>query len=303
MAKLRMMLFFGSFNPVHKGHIALAEYAVERGLCDQVAMIISPHNPFKQSWAQAAETDRLEMVEAACKASKYPEQIVPSIIEFLLEKPSYTVNTLRHLKENYGSQMEFSILMGSDLINQLPRWRDAEEIIKGFDIYYRVDCFEDKFSMYKELANINYTNMNYSTTAEKLYLNIMKMCMIDKDDPIKAWKEHIDKNNYFKNKLNELEITGMHYRNSLGTDFYVEKDKDTIWINSDKTDYFGNRIISNMPSYEIFTTPDCRKTKGVVYSSRPLIYNGVLIDDFYLKFDDGKVVDCGAGVGENVLNT
>lgn len=138
---------------------------------------------------------------------------------------------------------------------------------------------------------------------EKLYLNIMKMCMIDKDDPIKAWKEHIDKNNYFKNKLNELEITGMHYRNSLGTDFYVEKDKDTIWINSDKTDYFGNRIISNMPSYEIFTTPDCRKTKGVVYSSRPLIYNGVLIDDFYLKFDDGKVVDCGAGVGENVLRS
>lgn len=135
MAKLRMMLFFGSFNPVHKGHIALAEYAVERGLCDQVAMIISPHNPFKQSWAQAAETDRLEMVEAACKASKYPEQIVPSVIEFLLEKPSYTVNTLRHLKENYGSQMELSILMGSDLINQLPRWREAEEIIDGFDIY------------------------------------------------------------------------------------------------------------------------------------------------------------------------
>lgn len=135
MAKLRMMLFFGSFNPVHKGHIALAEYAVERGLCDRVAMIISPHNPFKQGWAQAAETDRLEMVEAACKASKYPEQIVPSVIEFLLEKPSYTVNTLRHLKENYGSDMEFSILMGSDLINQLPRWRDAEEIIDGFDIY------------------------------------------------------------------------------------------------------------------------------------------------------------------------
>ena len=72
MTKRRMMLFFGSFNPIHNGHIALAEYAVERGLCDQVAMIISPHNPFKDSWAQTAETDRLEMVEAACRASKYP---------------------------------------------------------------------------------------------------------------------------------------------------------------------------------------------------------------------------------------
>jgi nicotinate-nucleotide adenylyltransferase len=135
MAKQRMMLFFGSFNPIHNGHIALAEYAVEHKLCDQVAMIISPRNPFKQSWAQAAETDRYEMVELACKASKYPEQIVPSVIEFLLPKPSYTVNTLRHLTENYGSQMEFSILMGSDLINQLPRWKDAQEIIQGYDLY------------------------------------------------------------------------------------------------------------------------------------------------------------------------
>ena len=110
----------------------------------------------------------------------------------------------------------------------------------------------------------------------------MKMCMVDKDDPIKAWHDYIDKNNYFKNKLNELEITGMYYKNSLGSDLYIEKCKDSVWINSDKTDYFGNRIISNMPSYEIFTTPDFRKTKGVVY---------------------GKVIDCGAVVGDDVLKS
>ena len=124
MAKRRMMLFFGSFNPVHNGHIALAEYAVEQGLCDEVAMIISPQNPFKQNWELAGEMDRYSMVEAACRNSRYPEQIKPSVIEFLLEKPSYTVNTLQHLSENYGDQMEFSILMGTDLINQLPLWRE-----------------------------------------------------------------------------------------------------------------------------------------------------------------------------------
>ena len=62
MGKKRMMLYFGSFNPVHRGHIALAEYAVEKNLCDEVTMIISPQNPFKQSWAQAAEMDRYAMV-------------------------------------------------------------------------------------------------------------------------------------------------------------------------------------------------------------------------------------------------
>ena len=135
MAKRRMMLFFGSFNPVHNGHIALAEYAVEQGLCDEVAMIISPQNPFKQNWELAGEMDRYSMVEAACRNSRYPEQIKPSVIEFLLEKPSYTVNTLQHLSENYGDQMEFSILMGTDLINQLPLWREPEKIIAGYDIY------------------------------------------------------------------------------------------------------------------------------------------------------------------------
>lgn len=129
-----MILYFGSFNPIHRGHIALAEYAIAKGLGDEVALVISPHNPFKQSWAQAAESDRYEMVEIACRNSKYPQQIHPSVIEFLLDRPSYTVNTLRHLVENYGSQMEFSILMGSDLINQLPRWREPEYIIDNFDL-------------------------------------------------------------------------------------------------------------------------------------------------------------------------
>ena len=135
MAKRRMMLFFGSFNPIHNGHIALAEYAVEQKLCDEVALIISPQNPFKQNWELAGEMDRYSMVEIACKNCRYPEQVKPSVIEFLLDKPSYTVNTLQYLNENFGSDMEFSILMGTDLINQLPLWREPEKIIAGYDIY------------------------------------------------------------------------------------------------------------------------------------------------------------------------
>lgn len=141
MAKRRMILYFGSFNPVHNGHMAMAEHVMERGLGDEVAMIVSPQNPFKAAWMQAPEMDRLEMVERACRNSRYPDRIHPSVIEFLLDKPSYTVNTLRHLVRNYGAEMSFSILMGSDLINQLPMWRDADEIIAGYDllVYPRPD--------------------------------------------------------------------------------------------------------------------------------------------------------------------
>ena len=96
------MLYFGSFNPVHRGHIALAEYVVGQGLCDETVLVVSPQSPYKQAAELAPEMDRFEMAEIACAASKYPERIKPSVVEFLLPKPSYTIDTLRYLKENFG---------------------------------------------------------------------------------------------------------------------------------------------------------------------------------------------------------
>ena len=124
------MLYFGSFNPVHKGHIALAEYAVEQTLCDEVVLVVSPQSPYKAADELAPEMDRFEMAEIACAASKYPEKIKPSVVEFLLPKPSYTIDTLRYLKENFGSDMQFSILMGSDQIARLDGWKEYEKILE-----------------------------------------------------------------------------------------------------------------------------------------------------------------------------
>ena len=126
----RVMLYFGSFTPVHKGHIALAEYAVEQTLCDEVVLVVSPQSPYKAADELAPEMDRFEMAEIACAASKYPEKIKPSVVEFLLPKPSYTIDTLRYLKENFGSDMQFSILMGSDQIARLDGWKEYEKILE-----------------------------------------------------------------------------------------------------------------------------------------------------------------------------
>lgn len=146
----RVLLYFGSFNPVHRGHIALAEYAIANDVADQVILIVSPQNPHKQSADLAPEFSRYEMCTAACQASKYPEQILVSAVEFTLPRPSYTIDTLRFLSENFGSQMQFSILMGADNIDKFDSWKEYEQILAAYPIFvyprpgYVVEKFADK---------------------------------------------------------------------------------------------------------------------------------------------------------------
>lgn len=142
-----VLLYFGSFNPIHNGHIALAEYAIENKLCDEIVLIVSPQNPLKPKYQLAADFARFEMAELACANSKYPEQIKPSAIEFTLESPSYTIDTLRYLTENFGSQMSLSILMGEDLILEIERWKEYESIFENYPIfvYPRADVRAEKY--------------------------------------------------------------------------------------------------------------------------------------------------------------
>ena len=145
-------LYFGSFNPIHKGHIALAEWVVKQGLCDELIFIVSPQNPLKSATELAPEFSRYEMCEMACASSRYPDKIKVSAVEFVLEKPSYTINTLRYLRENFGSEMEFSLLLGADNIENFDRWRNYEEILSDYRLLvypregYSVEKFADKIT-------------------------------------------------------------------------------------------------------------------------------------------------------------
>lgn len=82
-----VILYFGSFNPIHKGHTALAEYVLRQGLGDEVVLVVSPRNPLKPAADLAPETERFEMAEAACKATAFPDRIRPSVIEFRSKSP------------------------------------------------------------------------------------------------------------------------------------------------------------------------------------------------------------------------
>lgn len=124
-------LYFGSFNPIHNGHLIIAQHVLNETDLKQVWFVVSPQNPFKQQKTLLNEYDRLHLVNLAIQKSTRFKAID---IEFGLPKPSYTINTLVYLQEKYP-QHEFSIIMGSDSLQNLDKWKNAETIMERYSIY------------------------------------------------------------------------------------------------------------------------------------------------------------------------
>lgn len=136
-----------------------------------------------------------------------------------------------------------------------------------------------------------------SDNAMKEFWNALEeVCLLKTDDPIQSWNEILKKQAENIKKLNNLQISKLYYKNSLGTNLEIELPKDAVWQSAS-----SGKWIVNLPSYEVFTTPNYKTTNGIVYSSKPLIYMGKLIDEFYLKFENGKVIDFDAKKGKDTL--
>jgi len=123
-------LLFGSFNPIHIGHLAVAEYFATQGGMDEVWLVVSPLNPFKNETSLAPSPDRLAMAKLA--AAKNPRLLV-SDFEFSLPSPSYTIDTLTALQAQFPERI-FHLLMGEDLVAGLKDWKKPEEIVKRGNI-------------------------------------------------------------------------------------------------------------------------------------------------------------------------
>lgn len=124
-------LFFGSFNPIHVGHMVLANYMASFTDLEQVWFVVSPHNPLKEKSSLLNQNQRLHMVNLAIGDS---DKLKSSNIEFGLSQPSYTINTLAHLKEKYP-QHTFSLIMGEDNLESFTKWKNYEVILKNHKIY------------------------------------------------------------------------------------------------------------------------------------------------------------------------
>jgi len=127
---LKIGLFFGSFNPVHIGHLAIAGYMKEFTDLDQVWFIVSPQNPLKKKETLLSDRDRLHLVELAIGVDL---RFRVSDIEFTLPQPSYTIDTLAYLSEKYPER-RFTLIMGEDNINTLHKWKNGEELVRRYSI-------------------------------------------------------------------------------------------------------------------------------------------------------------------------
>ena len=127
---MKIGLYFGSFNPIHNGHLIIASHIINNTDLNQVWLIVSPQNPFKESASLLNQQHRLNLVKTAIEGESV---IKVSNIEFNLPKPSYTIDTLIYLKEKYPEH-EFAIIMGGDSFSNLKKWKNGDVIIKDYEI-------------------------------------------------------------------------------------------------------------------------------------------------------------------------
>lgn len=161
--KKKVGLFFGSFNPIHVGHMIIANFMATQTDLDQVWLVVSPHNPLKPKNTLARDYDRLHLVRLAIGDNP---KLRASDIEFSLPKPSYTIDTLTYLKEKYPDHA-FVLIMGGDNLASLHRWKNYELLLRDHEIYvYRRPGYEipDSYSNHPRIHFLEAPLMHISAS-------------------------------------------------------------------------------------------------------------------------------------------
>ncbi len=158
-------LYFGTFNPIHVGHLVIANHMVEFSDLDEVWFVITPQSPFKTKLSLLDDHHRYQMVFEAVQ--EYPK-LKPSKIEFNLPQPNYTVNTLVHLDEEYGASHQFSLIMGEDNLKSFHKWKNYEAILENHElfVYPRISEgeLEHQFKNHPKIHRVDAPIMEISST-------------------------------------------------------------------------------------------------------------------------------------------
>jgi nicotinate-nucleotide adenylyltransferase len=192
---MKIGLYFGTFNPIHIGHLIIANHVAEYSGVDQVWMVVTPHNPLKKKDTLLDDYQRLQLVFLATE--DYPK-IKPSDFEFKLEQPNYTVNTLAHLQDQFP-QHEFSLIMGEDNLRTFHKWKNYEVILQNYDVfvYPRMSTEAENHALknHPKIHLIDAPVVEISATF--IRENIKNKKNVQPLLPSKVW-EYIDHNNFYK---------------------------------------------------------------------------------------------------------
>ncbi|MEO8770484.1 MAG: nicotinate (nicotinamide) nucleotide adenylyltransferase [Ferruginibacter sp.] len=192
---MKIGLYFGSFNPIHVGHLIISNHIVSNTDLTEVWLVVSPQNPFKNSQTLLNENHRLNLVRTALDGEK---NIKASNVEFKLPKPSYTINTLTYLKEKYPER-EFIIIMGSDSFQNFPQWKNAPLIAKDYQIYiYKRPRFDIVNTLNASIKILDAPLLEISSTHIRNLLAAEKSIRYFVPDNV---KEEIEANHYYLSSL------------------------------------------------------------------------------------------------------
>ena len=192
---MKIGLYFGSFNPIHIGHLVIANHIAEYSDLNEIWFVVTPHNPFKNKSSLLDNYQRLEMVYRATKDYK---KLKASDIEFGLPQPNYTVNTLAYLQEKHPNYA-FSLIMGEDNLDGFHKWKNYDVILENHDIYVYPRLFDKQvaiqFDGHKKIHHIHAPIMQLSSTfirnAIKEGKNVKPML------PEHVWA-YLDEMNFYK---------------------------------------------------------------------------------------------------------
>jgi len=189
---MQIGLYFGSFNPVHTGHLIITNHILNETPLERVWMVVSPKNPFKESQSLLNEYQRLHLLQLATEDD---QRIRVSDIEFTLPRPSYTSVTLAHLTEKYPEH-QFSIIMGADSFQNLHKWKNADSIIAQFPVLvYPRPGFPISNDHQVKLTVVEAPLLELSATSVRKLISLGKSIRYMVPDKV---REEIEKSGYYK---------------------------------------------------------------------------------------------------------
>ena len=192
---MRIGLYFGSFNPIHNGHLIIANHIKQNEGLDAVWFIVSPQNPFKQENTLLNVNHRIHLIQLSIEGEA---GLSVSSIELKLPKPSYTINTLIYLTEKYPKH-QFKIIIGSDGFQNIDKWKNSKEIISNYSFLVYVRPGYEKINHeFAEFKKVDAPLLNISSTLVRNLIKSRKSIRYLVPDVV---KEEIDKLGYYSSRL------------------------------------------------------------------------------------------------------